>query len=86
MANVEQFVLQRNQLQQKLQQQHPRMQQVLQSQASDRLPSLVGSKGIGEPATFWREWLVKFESFVVGVYGEDMRVALAWASAREVDI
>eukprot|EP00971_Amphidinium_carterae_P221530 4397352-Amphidinium_carterae.1 len=48
----------------------PHLIQVLSAQTRDRLPSLVDTKGIGKPTTFsgkedeWREWSVKFESFV----------------------
>ena len=40
---------------------------------------LADNKGIGKPSTFdgteskYREWSAKFESFVVGVYGEDFQ-------------
>eukprot|EP00971_Amphidinium_carterae_P235953 4682618-Amphidinium_carterae.2 len=53
----------------------PQLVQALQ-QRGGNLPSLVDTKGIGKPTTFsgkeeeWREWPVKFESFVVGVYGD----------------
>eukprot|EP00971_Amphidinium_carterae_P342432 6481738-Amphidinium_carterae.2 len=76
---------------QELQQQHLRVQQVLQSQTRDRPPLLVDTKGIGKPATFsgkedeWREWSVKFESFVFGVRGEDMRAVLLWADEQETE-
>eukprot|EP00971_Amphidinium_carterae_P281482 5588281-Amphidinium_carterae.1 len=75
MADVEQLAQELALLRQELQQ-HLRVQQ---SQTRDRLLSLVDTKGIGKPATFfgkedewslWRVWSAKFESFVVGVYNE----------------
>ena len=53
---------------------------------------LVDNKGIGKPTTFdgteskYREWSAKFESFVVGVYGEDFRRVLEWAVERQATI
>eukprot|EP00971_Amphidinium_carterae_P035239 693598-Amphidinium_carterae.2 len=70
----------------------PHLVQVLSAQTRDRLPSLVDTKGIGKPASFsgkedkWREWSVKFESFVVGVYGEEIMSVLLWASEQETEI
>eukprot|EP00971_Amphidinium_carterae_P181849 3608384-Amphidinium_carterae.1 len=70
----------------------PQLIQVLQSQTRDRLPSFADTKRSRKPAMFsgkeeeWRESSVKFESFVVGVCGNDMRVVFAWASEQEVDI
>eukprot|EP00971_Amphidinium_carterae_P097730 1934029-Amphidinium_carterae.1 len=49
----------------------PQLVQALQQRGGSNLPSLVVTKGIGKPSTFagkeeeWREWSVKFESFVV---------------------
>eukprot|EP00971_Amphidinium_carterae_P221339 4394056-Amphidinium_carterae.2 len=63
-----------------------------QTDARDRLPFLVDTKSIGKPSTFsgkedeWREWSVKFESFVVGVYGEEMRAVLLWATEQETEL
>ena len=49
---------------------------------------LVDNKGIGKPTSFdgteskLREWAAKFESFVVGVYGEDFRRVMEWRLRR----
>ena len=53
---------------------------------------LVDNKGIGKPTTFdgteskYREWSAKFESFVVGVYGEDFMRVLEWAVERQTTV
>eukprot|EP00971_Amphidinium_carterae_P033619 661819-Amphidinium_carterae.2 len=92
MANVEQLAQQLNQLEQELQQQHQRMQQVEAENARLR------ADGLGAPPQFiqvlrlrrtlekkmtWREWSVKFESFVVSVYGKETRTVLAWAGEQD---
>eukprot|EP00971_Amphidinium_carterae_P332228 6466285-Amphidinium_carterae.1 len=62
------------------------------TQTRDRLLWLLDTKGSGEPATFsgkeddWREWSVKFERFVVGIYGGSMRAVLLWAAERDAEI
>ena len=49
---------------------------------------LVDNKGIGKPTSLdgteskLRDWAAKFESFVVGVYGEDFRRVMEWRLRR----
>ncbi|CAK0872909.1 unnamed protein product [Prorocentrum cordatum] len=49
---------------------------------------LVDTEGVGKPSVFdgaetkYREWTAKFESFVVGVYGERFRQVLEWSIDR----
>eukprot|EP00971_Amphidinium_carterae_P279094 5540349-Amphidinium_carterae.1 len=50
------------------------------------LPSLVATIGIGQVGYLLCECDVKFESFVVGVYGEDMRAIFEWTSEQEADV
>ena len=53
---------------------------------SSRSQQLVDTRGIGKPSVFsgdevkFREWSKKVESFVTGVFGEQVRAALEWAA------
>ena len=61
------------------------------SESSQRA-RLVDTKGIGKPSVFdgteskYREWAAKFESFVIGVYGERFRQVLEWSIDRHETI
>ncbi|CAK0841849.1 unnamed protein product [Prorocentrum cordatum] len=58
----------------------------------DQFQRLVDTKGIGKPSVFdgseakYREWAAKFESFVVGVFGEQFRAVLEWSVERHDSI
>ncbi|CAK0875118.1 unnamed protein product [Prorocentrum cordatum] len=58
----------------------------------DQFQRLVDTKGIGKPSVFdgsevkYREWAAKFESFVVGVFGEQFRAVLEWSVERQDSI
>ena len=59
---------------------------------SSQRARLVDTKGIGKPSVFdgteskYREWAAKFESFVIGVYGERFRQVLEWSIDRHETI
>ncbi|CAK0837809.1 unnamed protein product, partial [Prorocentrum cordatum] len=58
----------------------------------EQFQRLVDTKGIGKPSLFdgseskYREWAAKFESFVVGVFGEQFRAVLEWSVERHDSI
>eukprot|EP00971_Amphidinium_carterae_P292148 5799547-Amphidinium_carterae.2 len=71
----------------------PQLVQVLQAQSKERsFVSLVDVKGLGKPSGFngkeesWREWSLKFASFVAGAFGEDFRKVLTWAAESPQEI
>ena len=59
---------------------------------SSQRARLVDAKGIGQPSVFdgteskCREWAAKFESFVIGVYGERFLQVLEWSIDRHETI